>query len=142
MVKNTQSQEPFRAHQEPVQLRRRDRACSEGIFECWTLIFLRALPGRPARPSWKSTAPISRLSCKEDHSPLTLADMRSHRLIADSLRSTAPLIWPCSQKRGKRSPSKSEGTGTGSGWLTRLTEQRKLLQTKWRIHSEYRPGGR
>ena len=40
---------------------------------------------------------------KDDHSPLTLADMRSHRIIADSLRSRYPDI-PVLSEEGKGVP--------------------------------------
>jgi 3'(2'), 5'-bisphosphate nucleotidase len=43
------------------------------------------------------------IKCKEDHSPLTLADMRSHRIIADSLRSRYPDI-PVLSEEGKEVP--------------------------------------
>jgi 3'(2'), 5'-bisphosphate nucleotidase len=42
---------------------------------------------------------------KEDYSPLTLADMRSHRIIADSLRSRYPEI-PVLSEEGKEVPFK------------------------------------
>lgn len=43
------------------------------------------------------------VQCKEDHSPLTLADMRSHRIIADSLRARHPEI-PVLSEEGKTVP--------------------------------------
>jgi 3'(2'), 5'-bisphosphate nucleotidase len=43
------------------------------------------------------------VQCKEDHSPLTLADQRSHRIIADSLRSRYPQI-PVLSEEGKEVP--------------------------------------
>jgi 3'(2'), 5'-bisphosphate nucleotidase len=43
------------------------------------------------------------VQCKEDHSPLTLADQRSHRIIADSLRSRYPKI-PVLSEEGKEVP--------------------------------------
>ena len=43
------------------------------------------------------------VQCKEDHSPLTLADQRSHRIIVDSLRSRYPEI-PVLSEEGKAVP--------------------------------------
>ena len=43
------------------------------------------------------------VQCKEDHSPLTLADQRSHRIIADSLRARYPQI-PVLSEEGKSVP--------------------------------------
>lgn len=43
------------------------------------------------------------VQCKEDHSPLTLADQRSHRIIVDSLRSRYPHI-PVLSEEGKEVP--------------------------------------
>src|SRR5271157_5189676 len=40
------------------------------------------------------------IKCKDDHSPLTLADMRSHRIIADSLVDRYPDI-PVLSEEGK-----------------------------------------
>ena len=51
---------------------------------------------------------------KDDCSPLTLADTRSHRIIADSLRSRYPDI-PVLSEEGRDVSSISGGTGTGSG---------------------------
>jgi 3'(2'), 5'-bisphosphate nucleotidase len=50
------------------------------------------------------------VQCKEDHSPLTLADQRSHRIIVDALRSRYPQI-PVLSEEGKEVPFE-----TRKGW--------------------------
>lgn len=57
---------------------------------------------------------------KEDNSPLTQADLVSHRLIVGELTKLTPDL-PVLSEESARSPTRSAGAGRASGWSTRST---------------------
>ena len=61
---------------------------------------------------------------KEDRSPLTLADRRSHEVITEGIASLRDMQLPVLSEEGKTFPTKSGDPGTSSGLLTLSTAQR------------------